>query len=45
MEMIANDYAVSIHALLAECDIVQGAKVVFFDVSIHALLAECDLPP
>ena len=33
---------VSIHALLAECDIVSTAPVRMTVVSIHALLAECD---
>ena len=33
---------VSIHALLAECDVLVGVRLVERDVSIHALLAECD---
>ena len=33
---------VSIHALLAECDIVVISVPPFSSVSIHALLAECD---
>ena len=36
--------AVSIHALLAECDLrTKGNYYVITKVSIHALLAECDL--
>ena len=33
---------VSIHALLAECDIYPTGEVETIKVSIHALLAECD---
>ncbi len=33
---------VSIHALLAECDVQGGESTFFLSVSIHALLAECD---
>ena len=36
-------YAVSIHALLAECDSLAGRMCAFMSVSIHALLAECDM--
>ncbi len=35
---------VSIHALLAECDIYNGEQPSNGPVSIHALLAECDRP-
>ena len=38
-----HDHAVSIHALLAECDPRSGAVPAFSPVSIHALLAECDV--
>ena len=37
-----HEYAVSIHALLAECDAIYGGGNVVHAVSIHALLAECD---
>ena len=40
--MIANFFRVSIHALLAECDMKVQAKIITENVSIHALLAECD---
>ena len=35
---------VSIHALLAECDLITHRMLALVAVSIHALLAECDLP-
>ena len=38
-------YAVSIHALLAECDDRQEGAIDYAPVSIHALLAECDRLP
>ena len=34
---------VSIHALLAECDLKERKSLMRFTVSIHALLAECDV--
>ena len=34
---------VSIHALLAECDLMTKVMQQFELVSIHALLAECDI--
>ena len=38
-------YMVSIHALLAECDLNGQLQPIFCEpVSIHALLAECDPP-
>ena len=36
---------VSIHALLAECDLDEGDFCTVIGVSIHALLAECDRKP
>nr|DAS12239.1 MAG TPA: hypothetical protein [Caudoviricetes sp.] len=36
---------VSIHALLAECDLKKAASFKAVAVSIHALLAECDWNP
>ena len=37
-----HEYAVSIHALLAECDMIPRFPLYRERVSIHALLAECD---
>ena len=37
-----HEYAVSIHALLAECDLNGARDWCEYSVSIHALLAECD---
>ena len=43
---VSEQFAVSIHALLAECDAINGGGKVVHVVSIHALLAECDhIPP
>ena len=39
-----NPLKVSIHALLAECDIMNNKIELNAGVSIHALLAECDKP-
>ena len=36
-------FNVSIHALLAECDLKERKSLMRFTVSIHALLAECDV--
>ena len=44
MFMIRSCSGVSIHALLAECDITERAEISEAMVSIHALLAECDIP-
>ena len=43
LELVADN--VSIHALLAECDIEIGLVRPYGEVSIHALLAECDIMP
>ena len=40
---VLNRQEVSIHALLAECDILNGLSFYNGLVSIHALLAECDI--
>ena len=41
--LVVTGKAVSIHALLAECDLVGIGEPKVTTVSIHALLAECDL--
>ena len=42
VDVHSPDYYVSIHALLAECDVQLPEVVSKARVSIHALLAECD---
>ena len=42
LQVLVRYAVVSIHALLAECDIMQDKGLETLTVSIHALLAECD---